>query len=453
MDKILIVDDDGALAHTLELYFLGKNIDVLVASNAGEALALWQKEGPDLILLDVQLPDMNGPQLLAKSRELKLKGDVVMITAFQDTEATLHALSLGAIDYLYKPLDLDDLDLLIKKIDLRKKEKERIEKLTHVVKEAYKPRQIVGRSKGILNVVKAIVQVSKSPSTVLIEGETGTGKELVAQTIHYQSSPNEPFMALNCASILANLLESELFGYEKGAFTGATRRRIGKLEYAGHGTLFLDEISELPLELQAKFLRVLQEREFQRVGGVKSIPFRARVIAATNRDLESLVKEGNFREDLFFRLKVFVIRIPPLRERREDIVPLVEYFINQLNLELHKKVKRIPKTYLDALVEYDWPGNVRELQNILRRAMILTDGEVLEFDAGWLRKGTAEEPSASSFDPENGTPKKLVDIEKEHIINVLKYTKGNYGEACKILGISRPTLRKKIRDYNISVSF
>ena len=453
MDRILIVDDDQALTQTLSLYFQGKNLDVLVAGSSREALELWQKAQPDLILLDVQLPDLNGPQLLDRAKKLGLKGDVVMITAFQDTEATLHALSLGAIDYLYKPLDLDDLDLLIKKVDLRKKERDKIEKLTYAIKETYKPRQIVGRSKGILNVVKAIVKVSKNPSTVLIEGETGTGKELVAQTIHYQSAPNEPFMGINCASMLASLLESELFGYEKGAFTGATQKRIGKLEYAGRGTLFLDEISELPLELQAKFLRVLQEREFQRVGGVKSIPFRARVIAATNRNLEELVKEGKFREDLFFRLKVFVIRIPPLRERREDIVPLVEYFINQLNLELHKKVKRIPKTYLDALVEYDWPGNVRELQNVLRRAMILTEGEVLEFDPQWLRKDRSEKPSTSSFDPENGTPKKLVEIEKEHIINVLKYTRGNYGEACRILGISRPTLRKKIRDYDITVTF
>ena len=451
MEKILVIDDDSALAQTLKLYFQSKGIDVIVSSTAEEALSAWQNTQPDLVLLDVQLPDLNGPQLLAKAKEMKLEGEVVMITAFQDTEATLHALSLGAIDYLYKPLDLDDLDLLVKKIDLRKKEKEKIDKLTYAISETYKPKQIIGRSKGILNVVKAIVQVSKSPATVLIEGKTGTGKELVAQTIHYQATPNEPFMGINCASILANLLESELFGYEKGAFTGATQRRIGKLEYAGHGTLFLDEISELPLELQAKFLRVLQEREFQRVGGVKNIPFRARVIAATNKNLEKLVETGEFREDLYFRLKVFVIKIPPLRERREDIVPLVEYFINQLNLELHKKVKRIPRTYLDALVEYDWPGNVRELQNVLRRAMILTESEVLDFDLRWLSRKNSEKTATSSFDIEDGTPKKLVDVEKEHITNVLRYTKGNYGEACRILGISRPTLRKKIRDYNIPV--
>lgn len=451
MKKILIVDDDSALAQTLQLYFQSKGFDVLVAGTSAEALTLWKTGHPELVLLDVQLPDINGPQLLSKAKELNLPGDVVMITAFQDTEATLHALSLGAIDYLYKPLDLDALDLLIKKLDLRKKESEKLEKLTYVISETYKPKQIIGKSDGILNVVKAIVQVSRTPTTVLIEGETGTGKELVAQTIHYHSAPNEPFMGINCASILGNLLESELFGYEKGAFTGATQRRIGKLEYSGKGTLFLDEISELPLELQAKFLRVLQEREFQRVGGVKSIPFKARVIAATNKNLAALVKSKDFREDLYFRLKVFVIRIPPLRERREDIVPLVEYFINQLNIELHKKVKRIPQTYLDALVDYDWPGNVRELQNVLRRAMILSDGEVLDFDLRWLDKTSPGQLSTSSFSPEGGVPKRLVDVEKEHITNVLKFTKGNYGEACKILGISRPTLRKKIRDYGIKL--
>ena len=259
-------------------------------------------------------------------------------------------------------------------------------RLSHVVSKSHKPNQIIGRSKAMLEVIKAIAQVAQTPASVLLEGETGTGKELVAQTIHQESAPEDPFVAINCAAIVENLLESELFGHERGAFTGATHRKIGKLEIAGKGTVFLDEIAEFPVELQAKLLRVLQEREFHRVGGLQAIPMQARVIAATNRNLEAMVEEGAFREDLYFRLKVFVIRIPPLRERAEDIIPLTEYFVHLLNQEMGKKVSRIPHTHLDALRSYDWPGNVRELQNVLRRGMIVCKGELLELNESWIQK-------------------------------------------------------------------
>jgi two-component system response regulator AtoC len=260
----------------------------------------------------------------------------------------------------------------------------------------------------------------------------------------------EPFVAINCAAIVANLLESELFGHEKGAFTGAAQQKKGKLEYAAEGTVFLDEISELSLDLQAKLLRVLQERDFQRVGGIKNIPFRARIIAATNRDLEAMVKEQKFREDLYFRLKVFVIRIPPLRDRPEDIHALTEYFLSRLNQELNRKVVRIPEVYLNALRSYDWPGNVRELENVLRRGVILSHGEVLEMDENWLHKKSSAAPDLvvpdKSFD---AAPKSLEEVERDHIVRVVQYTGGNYGEACKILGVSRPTLRKKLYDYGL----
>lgn len=451
MKQIMIVDDDPSLTRTLELYFRGKGYDVAVFRTGKEAFDHWRIQEPDLVLLDVQLPDIDGPDVLEKAKQEELVGEVVMITAFHDTEATLKAIRLGAADYLYKPIDLDALDLLLEKILLQKAERERLARLSHVVSASFKPDQIIGRSKAMLEVIKAIAQVAQTPASVLIEGETGTGKELVAQTIHQESASEEPFVAINCAAIVENLLESELFGHERGAFTGATQRKIGKLEVAGRGTVFLDEIGEFPLELQAKILRALQEREFQRVGSLTSLPLRARVIAATNRNLESMVEDGAFREDLYFRLKVFVIRIPPLRERPEDIVPLAEYFLQHLNREMAKKVTRIPIAHLEALKAYEWPGNVRELQNVLRRGMILSKGEVLELNDEWIRKKEppgAEAPE-STVAAEQDVLLSLEEVEKAHIMRVLKHTRGNYGEACRILGISRPTLRRKISELSL----
>lgn len=445
MKRILVVDDDPSLTRTLELYFRRKRCEVSIADTGRGALERWLSEEPDLILLDVRLPDMDGPDVLAAAQKEHLKGEVIMITAFHDTEATLKAIRFGAIDYLYKPIDRQALDLLLEKTAVQKKQRERAAKLCHVISECYRPDQIIGRSSATLDVVKAIAQVSQTSANVLIEGETGTGKEFVARTIHQESAPEEPFVAINCAAIVGSLLESELFGHEKGAFTGAVQRSIGKLECAGEGTVFLDEVGELPLEFQAKLLRVLQEREFQRVGGNKSLPLQARVVAATNRDLHAMVKAGDFREDLYFRLKVFVIRISPLRERTEDIVPLSEYFLTRLNQEMHKQVIRIPNAYLEALKTYHWPGNVRELQNVLRRGLILSRGDILQLDETWLT-GT-ERPRETGKNRE--VPQSLANMEKIHILKVLEYTGWNYGEACKILEISRPTLRKKIVDYGL----
>jgi two-component system response regulator AtoC len=278
---------------------------------------------------------------------------------------------------------------------------------------------------------------------VLITGETGTGKELVARTIHQQSAPDEPFVAINCAAVVGTLLESELFGHERGAFTGAVQRKMGKLEMAGGGTVFLDEIGELPMDLQAKLLRVLQEKEFQRVGGLKDLPLKARIVAATNRDPEVMVKEGTFREDLYFRLKVFVVSVPPLRKRPEDIVPLAEYFISRMNREFNKNIARIPLPYVEAMKSYDWPGNIRELENILRKAVILSRGNVLELDECWLQsRESARMELSAELSRDGEDVRSLEDVEKEHILKILHRTGGNYGETCKILGISRPTLRK-----------
>lgn len=454
MKRIMIVDDDTSLTRTLELYFRGKSYDVTISRTGREAFEHWRREEPDLVLLDVQLPDMDGPEVLENAKREGLQGEVVMITAFHDTEATLKAIRLGAADYLYKPIDLDALDLLLEKILMQKTERERLARLSHVVSRSHKPNQIIGRGKAMLEVIKAIAQVAQTPASVLIEGETGTGKELVAQAIHQESASDEPFVAINCAAVVENLLESELFGHERGAFTGATQRKVGKLEIAGKGTVFLDEIGEFPLELQARLLRVLQEREFQRVGGLKTISMQARIIAATNRSLEAMVEKGDFREDLYFRLKVFVICVPPLRERSEDIIPLTEYFVHLLNQEMGKKVSRIPNAHLDALMSYDWPGNVRELQNVLRRGMILSKGEILELNEDWIQKKEQSHKvkSENALGPdEEEELQSLEEVERAHIMKVLKRTQGNYGEACKILGISRPTLRRKISEYNLLV--
>jgi DNA-binding NtrC family response regulator len=451
MKKILLIDDEHSLVRTLELYFRSKGYHVLAAFDAREGLSLWRENDPDLVLLDVQLPGMDGTQALAVAKDENLSGDVVMITAFQDMEATLAAIQRGATDYLYKPLDLDILDVLLEKILMRRKEREKIERLSHVISESFKPNQIIGRSTATLQVLKDIARVAPTPVTVLIEGETGTGKELVARTIHQQSAPDEPFVAINCAAVVSNLLESELFGHERGAFTGAIQQKPGKLEIAGGGTVFLDEIGELPLEIQATFLRVLQEKQFQRVGGLKDISFRARLLVATNRNLESMVQAGTFREDLYYRLKVFVIRTPPLRERLEDIIPLAEHFMSRLNRELKRNVTRIPMEYIKTLKAYDWPGNVRELENLLGRAIILSRGEVLELDQCWFER--TEAMGLITTVPEEGGLKSLNDMEKEHVINILRHTGGNYGEACQILGITRPTLRKKIKDYGLKEYF
>jgi two-component system response regulator AtoC len=450
MKKILIIDDDKSLARTLELYFQSKGYHVFVGFAARDGLELWRNEEPDLVLLDVQLPGMDGPDALALAKKEDLSGDVIMITAFQDTEATLAAIQRGAVDYLYKPLDVDALDVLLEKLLMRRKEREKFERLSHVISETFKPNQIIGRSHEILEVIKSIARVAQTSVTVLITGETGTGKELVARTIHQQSAPDEPFVAINCAAVVGTLLESELFGHERGAFTGAVQRKMGKLEMAGGGTVFLDEIGELPMDLQAKLLRVLQEKEFQRVGGLKDLPLKARIVAATNRDPEVMVKEGTFREDLYFRLKVFVVSVPPLRKRPEDIVPLAEYFISRMNREFNKNIARIPLPYVEAMKSYDWPGNIRELENILRKAVILSRGNVLELDECWLQsRESARMELSAELSRDGEDVRSLEDVEKEHILKILHRTGGNYGETCKILGISRPTLRKKIADYGL----
>jgi len=397
---------------------------------------------PKVAIVDLRLPGMSGLELLESLKNEGIDCRTVVITAYQEMETTVQAIKLGAFDYLHKPLDIDALDQLIDKALSDLPETESIK----VVDEEFKENTIVGRSHEMKEIFKLIGLLSEVKTTVLVVGESGTGKELVARAIHYHSSSaGEPFVALNCSAIVENLLESELFGHEQGSFTGADATKKGKLEIAGGGTLFLDEISEIPLHLQAKLLRFIQEREFERVGGNQKVKFNARIIAATNRDLAQMVKRGEFREDLYFRLKVFELYIPPLRQRKEDIPLLVEYLIKKINRTTGKKIQRISMAAINRLLEHDWPGNIRELENVLTRAVVLSKDKCLleSCVVNLLRQPEAGCPASFQL-------KSLSEIEAQHIAHVLQCCQGNISRAARILGITRPTLRNKIKSLNIS---
>jgi len=440
--EIVVVDDNLELLESLELYFREKGYGVSTADNGETGLALIKFRRPKVAIVDLRLPGMSGLELLESLKNEGIDCRTVVITAYQEMETTVQAIKLGAFDYLHKPLDIDALDQLIDKALSDLPETESIK----VVDEEFKENTIVGRSHEMKEIFKLIGLLSEVKTTVLVVGESGTGKELVARAIHYHSSSaGEPFVALNCSAIVENLLESELFGHEQGSFTGADATKKGKLEIAGGGTLFLDEISEIPLHLQAKLLRFIQEREFERVGGNQKVKFNARIIAATNRDLAQMVKRGEFREDLYFRLKVFELYIPPLRQRKEDIPLLVEYLIKKINRTTGKKIQRISMAAINRLLEHDWPGNIRELENVLTRAVVLSKDKCLleSCVVNLLRQPEAGCPASFQL-------KSLSEIEAQHIAHVLQCCQGNISRAARILGITRPTLRNKIKSLNIS---
>jgi len=439
LPRILVVDDDRALRRSLELQLETRGLVVSTAADLAEAEQRWRRESPALVILDLMLPDGEGLDLLAR---MKSEGDgarVVMITGHHDMEKAVSAMRLGAFDYAHKPLDVDELDRVLDRA-LAEIEAESRTSLDATTAEPTGALRIAGRSRAVLELHKTIGQASRGRANVLIRGESGTGKELVARIIHRNLAPEKPFVAVNCSALVPTLLESELFGHEKGAFTGALSRRVGRLELAGDGVLFLDEIGDLPADLQAKLLRVLQEKEFERVGGNATIPFGAVVLAATHRDLEARVADGSFREDLYYRLKVVEIAVPTLRDRKEDIPHLVAAFLDRYNREFHRVVSRVPDATLAALQAYDWPGNVRELENRVQAGIMASSGESL----------AVEIPDA----PTTGAPasdwrRSLADVEEEQIRSVLERTGWALGESCEILGISRPTLRKKIAEYGI----
>ncbi|MCB9561196.1 MAG: sigma-54-dependent Fis family transcriptional regulator [Kofleriaceae bacterium] len=452
MTRVLVVDDDRSIRRTLEKFLAGEGYDVVTAGDGVEARAV--APGADVILLDLGLPGADGFEVLGAVRAEPHPPPVVVITAREDMQSTVRAVQLGAYEYLVKPLDIDRLRLVVRRAAESRQAERALGQFVAREAESYQVGNIIGRSVAIREVYKQIGAVSTSRASVLVRGESGTGKELVAKAVHYASADrDQPFVAINCTAFARDLLESELFGHVRGAFTGAIADKVGRFELAGTGTLFLDEVAELPVDLQAKLLRVLQERSFERVGDARAVPLRARVIAATHRDLDAMVADGSFREDLLYRLRVVEIHLPPLRDRGEDLALLVDGLLTKINRELHKQVRLIPRETMEALAAYPWPGNVRELENALTRAVVLSQGEVLE--ARHLPMGTtAAAAPARRADVEPGAgalaaPRSLREVEREHIAAMLAHTDWNKRRACAILEISRPTLDRKIDDYRL----
>ncbi|MCX7771169.1 MAG: sigma-54 dependent transcriptional regulator [Proteobacteria bacterium] len=454
--KILIIDDEPNILESLEMFLLENGYEIKKALNGSDGLNLFNIFNPDVIILDIKLPDADGLALLKKISETK-KIPVIVITAFHDMEMTIKAMKSGAFEYICKPIDVIELKKAVDRaINLYKnKEKE----LVITIDECYtcKKIDIIGKDEKMKEIFQTIAVVSDNRIPVLIQGETGTGKELIARAIHFYSSyKDKPFVPVNCSAIVPTLFESELFGHERGAFTGALCLKKGLFDIANDGTIFLDEISEIPMDLQAKLLRVLQEGEFYRVGGDKIIKTNARIIAATNKNLWDMVQNGLFREDLYYRLNVAFINVPPLRERRSDIPLLIEHFVKKINSNLHKNIKMLEEKCLKRMMEYEWPGNVRELENVLTYAIMHTRGEVITDDiiSNLLIDKSEKEKQPNEMKKFEkgffqGNYTKLEDLEKEYIYHILNLTNWHLGKTCEILGISRPTLRTKIKNYRL----
>ena len=371
--NILIIDDEAAQRDILTGYLKKKGYKIFPASSGREGIEIIKNNPVDIILSDFKMPDLNGIEVLEQVKKLNPEISFVIVTAYGTVENAVKAMRLGAFDYISKPVDLDELDFMIERIIEHKNLKSENQLLKTQLQEKYKISSIVSQSQKMEEVINVAARVADSKATVLITGENGTGKEVLAKAIHFMSSRKEkPFVAVNVPALTETLLESELFGHEKGAFTGADKMRKGRFEVAHGGTLFLDEVGDIPQSIQVKLLRVLQEHQFERVGGSEKIEVDVRIIAATNKDLEQKIKDGTFREDLYYRLNVVSIKIPPLRDRREDILPMIETFIDKYSKENNKEKLEVSKEAIDVLMKYNYPGNVRELENIIERAVVLT---------------------------------------------------------------------------------
>ncbi len=451
---ILVVDDDEVMRQTLSDVLKKKGYMVSTAETGGQTISSVKEQLFDLVLLDIRLPDMDGLDVLKGIKEIESDLMVIVMTAYSDVQTAVMAMKSGAYDYIDKPFELEELKILIQKALETQNLKNEVRQLRRQGTEKHQGIEIYGNSPLIKNVMELIEMISQTPRTsVLIQGESGTGKELAANAIHNRSRrANKPLMKINCSAIPENLLETELFGYEKGAFTDAKGTKKGLFELANGGTVFLDEISELKSYLQTKLLRVLESQSFMRVGGEREINVDVRIIAATNKDLSALVNAGEFRKDLYYRLKVMVIEMPPLRERREDIFLLANLFIEENNKELGKNVTGITEAAREYLLNYQWPGNVRELKNIIERAMILSNGHEILPDhlPIELRKGQIAGVDDHASDKTEGLA--LEAVEKKHIRHVLMMMDGNKSKAARMLGISRSTLREKLKKYSLAAA-
>ncbi|HZO99779.1 MAG TPA: sigma-54 dependent transcriptional regulator [Terriglobia bacterium] len=482
-EKVLIVDDEKLIRWSVRRQLEDWGYTALEAESGTGGLAQIRTEVPDLILLDVRLPDLSGIEVLREIKQNNLSVPVIMITGDPQLDDIKTAIKLGALDFIKKPLDFDELEVtILNAIDRSKLRTER-DSLREEVKKRSGYHEVIGRSPRMIELMGFVRKVAASEaSTVLIQGESGTGKDLIAKSIHYDSiRADKPFVAINCSAIPETLMEAELFGHERGAFTDAKAQKKGLFEIADGGTLFLDEIGELSTYLQAKLLRVLEDQTIRRIGGIKDIGVDVRVIAASNRDLEQGVRDGTFRQDLFYRLSIIPIFIPPLRHRKEDILPLVEFFIDRYNFRFRKNIKGITQETRDLLLAYDWPGNVRELKNSIERSMILEDGEYIRPTylpiqiTGQPQSYQTETPVAVADDPVVGMPAvvaptsapwrplpsgrmipvldlprqgtSLEEVEKELVGLALKQTSGNQTHAARLLDISRDALRYKMKKF------
>ena len=436
--RILVVDDDASIRETFEHHLGRSGFEVRTAASGEEALGLVGAYDPALLISDLRMPGMDGLELLRRVRSGPDDADVVVITAHDDMTSAIAAMKAGAYDYLVKPLDLDEIDLVIKRCLRERALRRRVQHLTTMAAASLGLQSLVGRDPRMVEIYKLIGMLAGNRTTVLVRGETGTGKERVARAIHFNSpQAAEPFITVNCTALAETLLESELFGHVRGAFTGAVANRRGCFELAGSGTIFLDEIGDTSLEFQARLLRVLEEREFFPVGAERPRRTEARVIAATHRPIEELVRVSNFREDLYFRLKVVEIVVPPLRERRGDIPLLAVHLLTRIAGELHKDVRLISDDVMRLLVAYDWPGNVRELDNALTRAAVLARGPAITPEHLSLATPTL---ASAGVDAAPAADQTLEAVTRAHVERVLAQTGGNKRQAARILGISRPRL-------------
>jgi len=448
--RILILEDEQALAQMLMMHFEDEGHEVFHANSLQQARELAPQHQPDLILMDQGLPDGKGYDLLCEFKTQNIDAIMVMMTAVHDLELAIAAIKAGAFDFIHKPIKTDELNHTVKRALEHQQLSRQVEVLSATNEPAVTEPRLLGKSQAMLNISKEIALVSDSNTRVLITGESGTGKELIAHAVHFHSLRPGPFMAINCAALVDNLLESELFGHERGAFTGASDRKPGKFELAENGTLFLDEIGEMALPLQAKLLRVLQEGTFERIGGSQQLHSNARVIAATNRNLPNEIEQGNFREDLYYRLNAMEIKLPPLRERSEDIPSLIEGLLERICRSEGKDLLQITPSAISLLVQYKWPGNIRELQNVLTQSVIRARGHVIGPSELNLQAGSYDSDSVTpSSSNKSEQPLSLAEMEARHIQHVLNYCQGHKAQSANILDISRPALDRKIDKYQL----
>ena len=447
-ERILVVDDEEQMRDLLAKVLERKGYQVSVCGDGAEALALLEREPADLVVTDVRMPGLNGMEALRAIKELNPDIVVLIMTAFGSIDQAVQAVKEGAYDYINKPFKIDEILLTIDKALEERNLRHEVSTLRQELRTRYHFENLIGKSRAMQDVFGLIEQVAGSRSTVMVYGKSGTGKELVAKAVHYNSPRSaKAFVAVNCAAIPAELLESELFGHEKGAFTGAIATKVGKFELATGGTLFLDEIGHMRLDLQAKILRALQEREIERVGGTRVIKIDVRVLAATNRDLKKAIEEGTFREDLYYRLNVVPITLPDLKDRQEDIPLLANHFVQKFAPESNPAIREISKEAMAILMSHTWPGNVRELENVIERAVTLGHGPAIEL------KDLPPHLAGGTNPLERALAKEatLEDLEKDYIAMILRRTKGHQIRAASILGIDRRTLYRKIRRFSLKL--